>query len=189
MKAHIARSAGLFAAAALLAGSVAGCSPRNEVPSTAEAKQAATVTVSDQWVKAADTGMTALFGTLHNSGATDATVVSATSPAAGSVELHEVVGQPGSTTMRPKAGGFSIPAGGSHLLAPGGDHIMLMNLTKPLQIGNDVEVTLSFADGSTLPLTAQVREFAGAGENYKPGGQPSSSPAQHSGGHSAGDHG
>lgn len=166
-------------AAALLAGSVAGCSPRTESPSTAgAADSAAAVTVSDQWVKAADTGMTGVFGTLKNSGATDVSVVSASSPAAGKVELHEVVGQPGSTTMQPKAGGFTIPAGGTHVLAPGGDHIMLMDLIRPLRAGDDVEITLALADGSASAFTAQVREFAGAGENYQPGG-----------GHPAGDHG
>ena len=121
--------------------------------------------------------MTAMFGTLKNSGAKEITVVSASSPAAGQVELHEVVGQPGSTTMRPKEDGFVIPAGGSHVLAPGGDHIMLMDLKGPLQAGADVEVTLSFNDGSSLPFTAQVRDFQGAAENYQPGG------------HSAGSHG
>lgn len=178
MRKAVFRTPALLAAVAL-AGSVAGCSPQSEVPSTVGAeKSAAAVSVSDQWVKAADAGMTGLFATLKNSGATDITVVSANSPAAATVELHEVVGQPGSVTMRPKAGGFTIPPGGSHVLAPGGDHIMLMGLKAPLRVGNDVTVTLNFADGSTSPFTAQVREFAGAGENYQPAG-----------GHSAADHG
>ncbi len=182
MRKTVTHVAVLFAAA-LLAGSAAGCSPRTESPSTVgAADSAAAVTVSDQWVKAADTGMTGVFGTLKNSGATEVTVVAATSPAAGSVELHEVVGQPGSTTMQPKAGGFTIPAGGTHVLAPGGDHIMLMDLTTPLRAGNDVEITLRLADGSTSAFTAQVREFAGAGENYQPG-------SRHGDGHPAGDHG
>ncbi len=172
------RPAALLAAALLVGGAGSGCAPRTESPPTAGAEDSgAAVTVSEQWVKAADAGMTGVFGTLNNSGTTDATVVSANSPAAGRVELHEVVGRPGSTTMQPKAGGFTIPAGGSHVLAPGGDHIMLMDLATPLQPGNDVEITLTLADGSTSTFTAQVREFAGAGENYQPGGQ------------SAGDHG
>lgn len=135
---------------------------------TTEAMGAVAVSVSDQWVKAADTGMTGLFGTLRNSGDQDMTVVSAVSPAAGMVELHEVVGQPGSGTMRPKDGGFVIPAGGSHLLAPGADHIMLMDLKAPLKVGSDVEVTLTFADGTSLPFTAQVRDYSGAEEKYEP---------------------
>jgi copper(I)-binding protein len=68
--------------------------------------------------------------------------------------------------MRPKAGGVTIPAGGTHDLVPGGDHLMLMDLTTPLRPGADVSLTLAFADGSTLPVIAQVREFAGAKEQY-----------------------
>lgn len=173
----LTRTIGLTAAASLLAGSLMSCSKTDMATTENRAGGAAAVTIADQWVKAAPSGMTAMFGTLKNSGAKEITVVSASSPAAGQVELHEVVGQPGSTTMRPKEDGFVIPAGGSHVLAPGGDHIMLMDLKGPLQAGADVEVTLSFNDGSSLPISAQVRDFQGAAENYQPGG------------HSAGSHG
>jgi copper(I)-binding protein len=128
---------------------------------------AATVTIKDQWVSSADAGMSALFGTLSNSGHHDARIVSGTSPFAGRVEVHEVVPDGGGNRMmRPKAGGVTIPAGGTHDLVPGGDHLMLMDLTTPLRPGADVSLTLAFADGSTLPVIAQVREFAGAKEQY-----------------------
>lgn len=150
---------------------LAGCAKTDTA--TAGQDGARVVTVSDQWVKAADTGMTALFGTLKNSGKQEVTVVSAASPAAGTVELHEVVSQPaGGSKMQPKDGGFTIPAGGSHVLAPGADHLMLMDLKAPLAVGTDVEVTLTFKDGSALPFTAQVRTFPGASETYVPGGHP-----------------
>ena len=85
--------------------------------------------------------------------------------------MHEVVGQAGGgSAMQPKDGGFPMPAGGTHVLAPGADHIMLLDLKQPLQVGKDVEVTLSFEDGSTMPFTAQVRDFSGADETYKPAG-------------------
>ena len=156
---------GLIAAAPL-----AGCSKTETAPKASDASDAAkVVTIGDQWVKAADSGMTGVFGTLKNSGKDEVTVVSATSPAAGRTELHEVAGTPGSMTMRPKEGGFTIPAGGSHALAPGADHLMLMDLKAPLPVGTDVEITLTFKDGSTLPFTAQVRTFPGADENYQPG--------------------
>ncbi|MEW2479615.1 copper chaperone PCu(A)C [Mycobacterium sp. NPDC049093] len=129
---------------------------------------AETVQVSEQWASAADGGMTAVFGTLTNTGHHDARIVSATSPAAGTVELHEVVSDGGSKTMRPKEGGLAIVAGSTHELAPGGDHLMLMDLKAPLQPGADVPVSLVFEDGSSLPITAQVRDFAGGNENYQP---------------------
>ena len=84
---------------------------------------------------------------------------------------HEVVGEGmENKTMQPKEGGITVPAGGSHELVPGGDHIMLMDLKRPLQPGEDVEVTVTFEDGSTLPVTAQIRDFPGAGEEYAGGG-------------------
>jgi copper(I)-binding protein len=47
---------------------------------------------------------------------------------------------------------------------------MLMDLKAPLTAGADVPVTVTFQDGSTLDVTAQVRDFAGANENYQPHG-------------------
>lgn len=167
MKSPLLRMVLPIAAASLVVGPIGACS-KAETAGT-QTTGAAAVTVSDQWVKAADKGMTGVFGTLRNSGEKDMTVVSVASPTAGMVELHEVVGQPGSGTMRPKDGGFVIPAGGSHPLAPGGDHIMLMDLKAPLKAGSDVEVTLTFADGTSLPFTAQVRDYSGAEEKYEPG--------------------
>jgi copper(I)-binding protein len=43
-----------------------------------------------------------------------------------------------------------------------------MNLTEPLLPGAEVTLTVEFEDGSTLPVTAQVRDFAGADEVYDP---------------------
>ncbi len=152
------------AAVLLIAFAVAGCTQSHQ-----EEKMAQAVSVRDQWASAAESGMTAVFGMFENSGHHDAHVVSATSQAAGMVELHEVVpDSTGAKTMRPKDGGFTIPAGGSHELVPGGDHLMLMDLKAPLQPGADVTVTVVFEDGSTLPVTAQVRDFAGGNENYQP---------------------
>ncbi|MCA4754370.1 copper chaperone PCu(A)C [Mycolicibacterium fortuitum] len=154
----------LTGAALALAVGLGACTENHH-----DEKMAATVQVSDQWASAADGGMTAVFGTLTNTGHHDVRIVSATSPAAGIVELHEVVGDSsGPKAMRPKEGGLSIAAGATHELVPGGDHLMLMQLKAPLQPGADVAVSLVFEDGSSLPVTAQVRDFAGANENYRP---------------------
>ena len=132
---------------------------------------ASTVTIENQWASSAETGMAAVFGTLSNKGDHEARIVSGESPIAGRVEVHEVVPDAtGAMTMRPKEGGFAVPAGGTRELIPGGDHLMLMDLKEPLQPGADVSLTVVFEDGSTLPVTAQIRDFAGANEEYTPGG-------------------
>ena len=143
-----------------------GCtSPAEEHTDHAMASE---VTFQEQWASAGDGEMAAVFGTLVNNGHHEARVVSGSSPAAGHVEVHEVVGDAGAKTMRPKEGGIVLPAGGRHELTPGGDHLMLMDLTAPLSVGSDIALTVRFEDGSTLPVTVQVRDFAGANEQYQP---------------------
>ncbi|KUI24771.1 hypothetical protein AU196_15735 [Mycobacterium sp. IS-1742] len=145
----------------LVAAVLAGCSGAGQ-PAT----DAAAVRVHDAWVKAADGGMTAAFAQLSNDADREVRMTSASTSAAGRVELHEVVRGGDVPSMQPKQGGITLPARADIHLAPGGDHLMLMDLTAPLTPGSDVDITATFADGSTLPITAQVREFPGAEEHY-----------------------
>ena len=140
-------------------------------PGTAEnTSSASSVTFADPWAGSADMGMAAVFGTFTNGSDRDAVVVAGESPAAARVELHEVAPDAGgNNTMRPKEGGITVPAGATKELVPGGDHLMLMELGQPLEPGVDVALTITFDDGSTLPITAQVRDFAGGAEEYSPG--------------------
>lgn len=135
-----------------------------------EGTQAALLTITDPWVKAAgaDDGMTAAFGVLINEGEAQADIVAAyAEEISDMVELHEVVsGDDGNMVMQEKEGGFSVAAGGEHELAPGADHIMIMGLSKDLEPGTEVALTLEFEDGSTREFTAPVKDFEGANENY-----------------------
>ncbi|WP_084350808.1 copper chaperone PCu(A)C [Millisia brevis] len=134
--------------------------------STATAAEA--VTLDDAWVKAADAGMSAAFGVLSNSSDADVTVTAAASPASTMLELHQTVtNDAGEMVMTPVEGGFVVPAGGTLALEPGGNHIMLMDLTGPLVAGDEVPVTLTFADGSTAEFTAPVKDYSGANESYE----------------------
>ncbi|MFD7046167.1 copper chaperone PCu(A)C [Rhodococcus jostii] len=147
-----------------------GCSSTTDDQATAsEANQ---VAVSDQWVKASDTGMSAAFAQLSNTGDEPVRIVSVSSPASTRMELHEIAaGSDGAPTMREKLGGVTVAAHGTHSLAPGGDHLMLMDLTAPLAPGATTTFTLSFEDGSTTGFDAQVRDFSGNKENYDPSRQ------------------
>ncbi|MGE2712811.1 copper chaperone PCu(A)C [Mycolicibacterium litorale] len=139
---------------------VAGCG------SGEPATDAAAVRVHEAWVKAAGDGMTAAFAHLTNEADREVRITSAATPVAARVELHEVVRDGGAATMQQKAGGLVLPARSTTELTPGGDHLMLMDLTGPLTPGSDIEITATLDDGSTLAITAQVREFPGADEHY-----------------------
>ncbi|MEV8239659.1 copper chaperone PCu(A)C [Microbacterium testaceum] len=157
-----------FGALALVAClTLAGCAGTT---APAPAAESASFSSTDVWVKAADGGMSAGFGELTNTGDADLTVVSATSPATSSMQLHETVAnEDGQMVMREVEGGFVIPAHGSLTLAPGGNHLMFMDVTSPLRAGDDTTITLTFSDASTVDITAPIKEFAGANESYDGG--------------------
>lgn len=154
-------------ALATAALAVSGCTAPDDHD---HATMASAVTFDDQWASSAETGMAAVFGTVTNNGHHAAHLVSGHSEAAGRVEIHEVVpDDTGSATMRPKAGGITVAPEDTHQLVPGGDHLMLMELRQPLLPGAEVTLTVVFEDGSELPVTAQVRDFAGGHEDYQAG--------------------
>lgn len=145
--------AALMAAIAL---TLAACS------SGASGDDASSITLTDTWVKAVPDGMTAVFGTVTNSADRDITITAANSDAASAVELHEVVDD----VMRPVEGGLTVAAGESLMLQPGGYHLMLMGITAPIVPGDEIAVTLTLSDGSTVGFTAIAKDFAGANEDY-----------------------
>jgi periplasmic copper chaperone A len=165
----------------LVCWGAAGCGSSDDTASSgtatpAPSATAAALTIRDPWVKAARAGeMTAAFGVLANGTGADVTVVSAESPVS-PMELHEMAMKDGKMVMRPKDGGFVIKAGGTHELSPGGDHLMLMNPVRAIEAGDEVTVTLTLADGSTVPFRAIAKPFVGAGESYAPGMSTPASP-------------
>lgn len=140
---------------------LAGCS--TEEPRT----EADSVTVREAWIKSVDSGMTSAFAEIQNTGEEQIRVVAASTPASSMMELHEIVASSdGAMVMKPKEGGFAVGGDETKILQAGGDHLMLMDVTTPLSPGTDTDITLTFEDGSSSTFTAQVREFAGAQENY-----------------------
>ncbi len=173
MKTSIRRAA-LPLAVALLAGfALVGCGDSDEpaastTTTTEKAKEE--LTIDDSWVKATTEPMSAAFGVLKNGGDTDIVITGASTSVAPKVELHETVAAAdGSMKMQPKEGGFTVPAGGELTLQPGGNHIMLMDMTKPITAGEDVKITLELEGGGTMEFTATAKDFTGANETYDDG--------------------
>lgn len=94
-----------------------------------------------------------------------ARLVSAASPAAARTELHNMKMEGGVMKMSPVEG-IELAAGQTVKLAPGGYHIMLLDLKQPLKAGDSVPVTLTVerADKTraTIEAKAEVRDMAAA---------------------------
>lgn len=123
--------------------------------------------VKDPWVKAVKGGMTGLFATLVNETDQPVRVVSAESNVAATVQLHVTEKDAsGAMVMKETKDGFTVPPHGTFELRPGGNHVMLMGLEKPILSGTETVVTLQDANGGHVHIHAPAREFNGAKETY-----------------------
>jgi len=128
----------------------------------------AQVQVKDPWVRATVPQQTATGAFMQLSSSTDERLVSASSPVAGVVELHEMKMEGDVMKMR-AVPSIAIPAGKGAELKPGGYHVMLMKLKSQMKEGDVVPLTLVVEgkDGKrqTLEVKATVRPLnAGSGE-------------------------
>ena len=137
---------------------------------TADSTASTTVTFDDGWAKATGTEMTGVFGTITNPGDADLHLTGVESDLGGSAELHETVPGASGMMMQEREDGFVIPAGGELVLEPGGNHIMLMELGRPITTGQQITLTLEF-DGAEQDVTVSARDFQGGEEEYVGGGQ------------------
>lgn len=161
---------GLIAAIAVAALALVGCSPQASENASTET-MADMVTVTDVWVKEPTESMstmTALFGNIENTGSSEVVLTGGSSDIAEMVQIHEVTAE---GQMQEVKGGLIIKAGATSPLRPGENHVMLMDLKKTLAVGDEVTVTLTFKDGSTLNVTGLVKSAAGGDESYDEGSE------------------
>ena len=122
---------------------------------------AAPLEVSDGWIRAMPAGIpSGGYFTLHNRGAKDVALIGASSPACGSLMLHQSEMRGGMSSMH-HVDEVDVPAGGSIAFAPGGYHLMCMQATSAITPGAKVPVTLLFKDGSKITVPFEVRNAAG----------------------------
>jgi hypothetical protein len=96
------------------------------------------------------------FLTITNKGTTIDRLVSASSPAAASVQVHEMKMEGNVMRMRELANGLEIAPGATVTLAPGGLHMMMMGLKAPLKQGEKVPLTLVFEKAGTIDVEIAV---------------------------------
>jgi copper(I)-binding protein len=120
----------------------------------------AQVDVRDAWARPAVPGQmgTGAFMTLTSKDG--ARLIGAASPVAGVVEIHEMALENNVMRMRAMST-LELPPGRAVQLKPGGHHVMLMDLKRPLKVGDKVplELQLELRDGRriTQPVEAEVR--------------------------------
>jgi copper(I)-binding protein len=124
----------------------------------------AQVTVSGAWARATPPGAKVAAGymTLRNAAAAADRLVAASSPAAERVETHVTVKDGDVARMR-EVKGYDVPANGTLTLAPGGSHLMLVNIKAPLKEGDKVPVVLRFEKAGEIHAQLAVRPLTRGG--------------------------
>jgi len=131
----------------------------------------AQTTVKEPWVRGTVAQQKATGAFMHLTSAQGGKLVSASSPSAGVVEIHEMAME-GSTMKMRAIPGLDLPAGKSVELKPGGYHVMLMDLKAPLKEGDSVPITLVVEgkDGKkeSIEVKAPVKALGDAKGGKKP---------------------
>lgn len=97
----------------------------------------------------------AAYFTLKNAGAADR-LLGASTPRAQKSELHTHVHQDGLMKMQ-RISAVDVPAQGEVTFQPGGNHVMLFGLDKPLKAGDEFPLTLEFEKAGKVEVQVQVQ--------------------------------
>lgn len=134
-------------------------------PLRAEEVKAGDLVISHAWSRATPGGAKVGGGylTIENKGSAPDRLIGGSGDVAGKVEVHEMAVNNGVMTMRPLEKGLAIEPGKTVQLAPGGYHLMLMDLKSPLKQGDKVPVTLEFEKAGKVKLSLEVQGVGAQG--------------------------
>jgi copper(I)-binding protein len=127
-------------------------------PAQAQEVKAGDLVITQPWSRATPGGAKIAGGflTIENKGAAPDRLIGGSGDFAGKVEIHEMAMNNGVMTMRPLDKGLAIEPGKTVKLAPGGYHLMLMDLKTPLKQGDKVPLTLQFEKAGKVALSLDV---------------------------------
>jgi copper(I)-binding protein len=142
-------------------------------PALAHEYEAGDISVAHPWARATPGGakVGAAFMEIKAKDGVADTLVSASTPAAGRVEIHTHIMDDGVMKMR-RIENLPVGEGKSVVLRPSGDHIMLFDLKAPLKEGDLLPLTLVFEKAGEIKIEATVEPVGAKGPHgmdHQPG--------------------
>lgn len=134
------------------------------LPLTAAAQPAyKPVQAAQAWARATPPQQRVTTGYIVLTSPADDQLLGASSAAAGRVEVHEMTMEGSIMHMRAVPGGVRLPPGKAVGLTPGGYHLMLSELRRPLVVGQTIPVELHFQHAPPLEVQFQVLKLGSTG--------------------------
>lgn len=126
-----------------------------EKKSTPESSKESVV-ITNAWVRPSNPGQEVGAAYMTLTSKQDATLLSVESDATKSIEIHSMTMKAGIMKMR-MLDALPLPAGKAYKLAPGGFHLMLFDLKKPLNVGDTVNFTLHFKNKNNVEFKQTIK--------------------------------
>jgi periplasmic copper chaperone A len=129
--------------------------------------QVKSMQVSNPFARATPPGakVAGAFMTIKNQGTQTDRLISASSPVAGLVEIHEMTMDGGMMKMR-AIKGIEVKPGTTAELKPGGYHVMLEDLKQPLKQGEKFPVKLTFEKAGAVEVMVNVEAMGAAAHTH-----------------------
>jgi len=137
--------------------------------SAAALAQGDDIKITEAWARATPGGAQTAAAYVTVESAAGDRLTGASTPAAQKAEIHEMTMDGNVMKMR-QVDGIDLSAGKPVTLKPGGYHIMLSGLARPLQEGQTFPLTLDFAKAGAHQVTVNVEKVGAMG----PGGTSNS---------------
>ena len=116
------------------------------------------IVVRDAWIREPPPRSPAAgYLVIENRGGEPVALVDVATEAAEQAEIHVMEYKDDRMTMR-RVSELQVPAGEEVALKPGGTHLMLMELRRPLRDGGEVELVLRFSDGKERRIQMPVQK-------------------------------
>ncbi|HEX5766752.1 MAG TPA: copper chaperone PCu(A)C [Burkholderiales bacterium] len=117
------------------------------------------IEVREAWSRATPPGakLGVAYMEIRNRGPQAERLIAASTPLARSVEMH-VTQRDGEVMKMRQVQGFDIPARERITLRPGGSHLMLVDIAKPLEKGERFRMRLRFERAGEMEIELQVQE-------------------------------
>jgi copper(I)-binding protein len=130
------------------------------MPAFAYGQAKGDIEVRHPWSRATPPGakVGVAYMEIHNRASRPDRLLSATSAAAKRVEMH-VTQRDGEVTKMRQVQSFEVPARERYALRPGGSHLMLVELVRPLKQGERFSITLRFERARELEVELEVQEM------------------------------
>lgn len=124
---------------------------------------AAKIEIKNAWIRETPpaSSVAAVYMVIENEGGEDDRLIGVSADVSKYAEIHSSSVDKEGMTRMVKVDALDTPSGKSVQLKPGGNHIMLIELKRPLKAGDKAELDLRFKKSGVMKVQAEVKEIAG----------------------------